>query len=273
MSDPAKLADPAHGLRGRARHQPRHHDRQRRAAEHLARARRPAPASCSGSSTATTSPSPALVLAAGSLSDRFGRRPALILGLVGFAAASAAGALVTSAEALVAARFAMGAFAALIFPTTLSIISNTFRERKRARGRARHLGRRRRARRRGRPGHRRAAARALLLGQRLLGAGPARAGDRRGGVRCWCPSRATRRCRRSTCPASGCRSRCWRTLTYTIIEAPDARLGARRRRWAASRSAPLLLVAFVVRRAPDAAPDARRRRCSATAGSAPPAER
>src|SRR3954462_15318740 len=71
-----------------------------------------------------------LVLAAGSLSDRFGRRPALIVGLVGFAAASAVGALVTSAGALVAARFAMGTFAALIFPTTLSIISNTFRERR-----------------------------------------------------------------------------------------------------------------------------------------------
>ena len=71
-----------------------------------------------------------LVLAAGSLSDRFGRRPALIVGLLGFAAASAAGALVTSAGALVATRFVMGAFAALIFPTTLSIISNTFRERR-----------------------------------------------------------------------------------------------------------------------------------------------
>jgi len=71
-----------------------------------------------------------LVLAAGSLSDRFGRRPALILGLVGFAAASAVGALVTSAPALVAARIAMGTAAAVIFPTTLSIISNTFRERR-----------------------------------------------------------------------------------------------------------------------------------------------
>ncbi len=71
-----------------------------------------------------------LVLAAGSLSDRFGRRPALIVGLVGFALASAAGALVHSADALVATRFAMGTFAALIFPTTLSIISNTFRERR-----------------------------------------------------------------------------------------------------------------------------------------------
>src|SRR3954468_9244830 len=68
----------------------------------------------------------ALVLAAGSLSDRYGRRPALILGLVGFAAASAAGALVTSTGALIATRVLMGAAAALIFPTTLSIISNTF---------------------------------------------------------------------------------------------------------------------------------------------------
>jgi len=72
----------------------------------------------------------ALVLAAGGLSDRFGRRPALIIGLVGFAVSSAAGALVTTAGALVVARFAMGTFAALIFPTTLSIISNTFRERR-----------------------------------------------------------------------------------------------------------------------------------------------
>jgi EmrB/QacA subfamily drug resistance transporter len=72
----------------------------------------------------------ALVLAAGGLSDRFGRRPALIIGLLGFAASSAVGALVTSAGALVAARAAMGMFAAVIFPTTLSIISNTFRERR-----------------------------------------------------------------------------------------------------------------------------------------------
>jgi EmrB/QacA subfamily drug resistance transporter len=71
-----------------------------------------------------------LVLAAGSLSDRYGRRPALIIGLLGFAAASVAGALSTSGEALVVSRFAMGAFAAVIFPTTLSIISNTFRDRK-----------------------------------------------------------------------------------------------------------------------------------------------
>ncbi|MGH3472166.1 MAG: MFS transporter [Nocardioidaceae bacterium] len=72
----------------------------------------------------------ALVLAAGSVSDRIGRRPALIMGLLGFAAASAVGAFVGSPDALIAVRVGMGAFAALIFPTTLSIISNTFRERK-----------------------------------------------------------------------------------------------------------------------------------------------
>ncbi|MDX6366234.1 MAG: hypothetical protein QOK30_1310 [Nocardioidaceae bacterium] len=72
----------------------------------------------------------ALVLAAGGLSDRYGRRPALIVGLLGFAVASAAGAVATSVGTLVVARVAMGACAALIFPTTLSIISNTFRDRR-----------------------------------------------------------------------------------------------------------------------------------------------
>ncbi|MEP6630951.1 MAG: MFS transporter [Lapillicoccus sp.] len=71
-----------------------------------------------------------LVLAAGSMSDRYGRRPALIVGLLGFAAASVAGAMATSVGALVAARIVMGVFAALIFPTTLSVISNAFPDRK-----------------------------------------------------------------------------------------------------------------------------------------------
>ena len=72
----------------------------------------------------------ALVLTAGSLGDRFGRRPALLTGLLAFAAASGVGALMTSAGALIAIRFVMGAAAALIFPTTLSIITNTYPDRK-----------------------------------------------------------------------------------------------------------------------------------------------
>ncbi len=72
----------------------------------------------------------ALVLAMGSVSDRFGRRPALLIGLAGFALSSVAAAMVDSSSALVALRFVMGTSAALIFPTTLSIISNAFTERR-----------------------------------------------------------------------------------------------------------------------------------------------
>jgi EmrB/QacA subfamily drug resistance transporter len=70
-----------------------------------------------------------LVLTAGSLGDRFGRRPTLIIGLGAFAVSSAIGAAVTSPDALVAIRFLMGASAAVIFPTTLSIITNAFPDR------------------------------------------------------------------------------------------------------------------------------------------------
>lgn len=72
----------------------------------------------------------ALVLAAGSLSDRYGRRPALLTGLLGFALSSGLGALARGPGELIAVRVVMGTFAALIFPTTLSIISNAFTERK-----------------------------------------------------------------------------------------------------------------------------------------------
>jgi EmrB/QacA subfamily drug resistance transporter len=71
----------------------------------------------------------ALVLVAGSISDRFGRRPALLTGLIGFAVASGIGAFATGAGALVVVRLVMGGFAALIFPTTLSIITNAYPDR------------------------------------------------------------------------------------------------------------------------------------------------
>jgi EmrB/QacA subfamily drug resistance transporter len=72
----------------------------------------------------------ALVLAMGSLSDRFGRRPSLVLGLAAFGASSGVAALVDSVEALIALRFVMGVSAALVFPTTLSIIANAFTDRR-----------------------------------------------------------------------------------------------------------------------------------------------
>jgi EmrB/QacA subfamily drug resistance transporter len=71
----------------------------------------------------------ALVLAAGSLSDRYGRKGALLTGLAIFGSASAVGGLVDSADALIAVRAVMGLGAAVIFPATLSIISNLYTDR------------------------------------------------------------------------------------------------------------------------------------------------
>jgi EmrB/QacA subfamily drug resistance transporter len=71
----------------------------------------------------------ALVLAAGSLSDRFGRKGALILGLVIFGGATTAGAFGTTTGQLIVARVAMGVGAAIIFPNTLSILTNVFTDR------------------------------------------------------------------------------------------------------------------------------------------------
>src|SRR5437879_8385905 len=68
----------------------------------------------------------ALILAAGSLSDRVGRKGVLLLGLGVFALGSLAGALSTSAGELVVARAVMGIGAAGIFPSTLSLIANVF---------------------------------------------------------------------------------------------------------------------------------------------------
>ncbi|OBI92860.1 MFS transporter [Mycobacterium sp. 1245805.9] len=67
-----------------------------------------------------------LLLSAGSLSDRYGRRGWLNSGLALFALTSAVAAQVNSADALIAARAAMGVGAAVIFPTTLGLITNIF---------------------------------------------------------------------------------------------------------------------------------------------------
>ncbi len=72
----------------------------------------------------------ALVLAGGNIGDRYGRRETLAVGLGAFAVASMAAALSSSVGELIAIRLAMGAAAALIYPTTLSIITNTFPERR-----------------------------------------------------------------------------------------------------------------------------------------------
>ncbi|HTY28316.1 MAG TPA: MFS transporter [Mycobacterium sp.] len=70
----------------------------------------------------------ALVLAGGTIGDKFGRRGTLIAGLVVFAAGSAGAALCTSTGPLIAMRLVMGMASALIYPTTLAIITDTFRD-------------------------------------------------------------------------------------------------------------------------------------------------
>jgi EmrB/QacA subfamily drug resistance transporter len=72
-----------------------------------------------------------LLLTAGSLGDRFGRRRALVTGLVVFAIGSVFAAVADSANALIASRALMGLGAAGIMPTTLSILTNIFPARER----------------------------------------------------------------------------------------------------------------------------------------------
>src|SRR5437763_29094 len=69
------------------------------------------------------------VLAFGSLSDRFGRKGMLLAGLSVFGLASLTGGLVDSPGALIAARSVMGVGAAMVFPSTLSLITNVFTKR------------------------------------------------------------------------------------------------------------------------------------------------
>ncbi len=71
-----------------------------------------------------------LLLAAGGLGDRFGRRITLIIGLLFFGATSAYAGTVDSPQALIVARGLMGIGAAAIFPATLAIITNLFTEAK-----------------------------------------------------------------------------------------------------------------------------------------------
>ncbi|BBY06518.1 MFS transporter [Mycobacterium noviomagense] len=67
-----------------------------------------------------------LLLSVGSLSDRYGRRGWLSGGVALFAITSAVAAQADSADALIGARAAMGVGAAVIFPTTLGLITNIF---------------------------------------------------------------------------------------------------------------------------------------------------
>ncbi len=74
----------------------------------------------------------ALLLPAGALGDRVGRRGVMIAGLVLFAAASLLAIFVNGPTDLIATRVLAGAAAALIMPTTLSLITSNVPEGRRA---------------------------------------------------------------------------------------------------------------------------------------------
>ena len=74
-----------------------------------------------------------LLLFAGALGDRYGRKLLLAIGLVIFGAAAALGLFVTDPDQLIVVRVLMGVGAAAIMPTTLSVITTSFPEAERPR--------------------------------------------------------------------------------------------------------------------------------------------
>ncbi len=69
-----------------------------------------------------------LLIAMGTIGDRFGRRRLLLIGTVGFGAASLVAAYSRSAEMLLLARALQGVFGATLMPSTLSLIRNVFHD-------------------------------------------------------------------------------------------------------------------------------------------------
>lgn len=67
-----------------------------------------------------------LLLLGGRLGDLIGRRAVFMIGLIGFASASAYGGLAANFAHLVAARACQGMFAALLAPAALSVLTTTF---------------------------------------------------------------------------------------------------------------------------------------------------
>lgn len=75
----------------------------------------------------------ALLLVSGAIGDRYGRRRALVAGLVIFICASTSALFVNSPGQLIAVQAILGAGAALVMPATLSTITSTFPPERRVR--------------------------------------------------------------------------------------------------------------------------------------------
>ena len=161
-----------------------------------------------------------LVLVGGSLGDRLGRRGMLLAGLAVYALGNGLAGLADSSGQLIALRGLMGLGAAMIFPTTLSLISNVFPERT-ARAKAIGVvGRRHRAGRRARSDRGRRADRGVLLAGDLPREGAA---GRRGvaAVLAVVPTSRDPRAERLDLPGFGLR-----TLPVALAIAVGSTLGA-----------------------------------------------
>src|SRR6201994_3863495 len=66
-----------------------------------------------------------LLLLGGRIADNFGRKRVFIIGIIGFAAASAFGGAAQNFDMLLAGRVVQGAFGALLAPATLSLLTTT----------------------------------------------------------------------------------------------------------------------------------------------------
>ncbi|MFI0480121.1 DHA2 family efflux MFS transporter permease subunit [Actinomadura sp. 9N215] len=80
--------------------------------------------------TAYTLPFGGLLLLGGRIADYSGRKRAFLIGLAGFAVASAIGGAATGQSMLFAARALQGTFAALLAPASLSLLNTTFTDRR-----------------------------------------------------------------------------------------------------------------------------------------------
>src|SRR6201747_3340857 len=78
--------------------------------------------------------SAALLVPAGGLADRFGHKRIFLLGIAGFTAASLLCAVAPSLEMLIAFRVIQGVGAAMIAPTSLAIVLDSFPAERRAAG-------------------------------------------------------------------------------------------------------------------------------------------
>jgi EmrB/QacA subfamily drug resistance transporter len=67
-----------------------------------------------------------LLLLGGRIADRIGRRNTFLIGVTGFAAASALGGAATDFTMLITARAVQGAFAAILAPSVLALLNTTF---------------------------------------------------------------------------------------------------------------------------------------------------